>query len=62
MLFGNLSWQYVNLMNLMMFGTVGIMEGLLSVGAPSTHNMSGLSLAKHVHGVVGHVHWSNHGR
>ena len=31
------------------------------MGAPSTHSMSGLSLAKHVHGVVGHVHWSSHG-
>jgi hypothetical protein len=30
------------------------------VGAPNTHNMSGLSMAKHVHGIMGHVHWSNH--
>jgi hypothetical protein len=30
------------------------------MGAPSTHNMSSLSLAKHVHGRVEHVHWSNH--
>ena len=26
------------------------------MGAPSTHKMSGLSLAKHVHGRMGHVH------
>ena len=32
----------------------------MSVGAPSTHSMCGLSLARHVHGVVGHVHWSSH--
>ena len=25
------------------------------------HSMFGLSMAKHVQGVVGHVHWSNHG-
>ena len=30
-------------------------------GAPSTHSMSGLSLARHVHGVVWHEHWSSHG-
>ena len=30
------------------------------MGAPSTHSMSGLSLARHVHGVVGHVRWSSH--
>ena len=24
-------------------------------------NLSSLSLARHVHGVVGHVHWSSHG-
>lgn len=32
----------------------------LSQGAPSTHNISGLSLAKHVHGRIGHVPWSSH--
>jgi hypothetical protein len=35
--------------------------GWLLVGAPSTHSMYGMSLAKHVHGVVGHIHWSSHG-
>jgi hypothetical protein len=29
-------------------------------GAPSTHSMSGLSLARHVYGAMGHVHWSSH--
>ena len=28
--------------------------------APSTHNISSLNLAKHVHGRMGHVHWSIH--
>ena len=32
------------------------------MGAPSTHSMSSLNLAMHVHGVVGHVHWSSHCR
>jgi hypothetical protein len=30
------------------------------VVAPSTHNTYGLNLARHVHDVVGHVHWSNY--
>jgi hypothetical protein len=30
------------------------------VGAPSTHSMSSLSLTRHVHVIVGHVHWSSH--
>ena len=30
------------------------------MGPPSTHSMYGLSLAKRVHGVVRHVHWSSH--
>ena len=34
--------------------------GWLSGGAPSTHSMSGLRLARHVHGVVWHEHWSSH--
>ena len=33
--------------------------GWLSVGAPSAHNMSGLSLVRDVHGILGHVHWSS---
>jgi hypothetical protein len=59
-LFGNLSQQYVNLMNCMTFVEVGVREGWMSVGAPSTHSMSSLSLARHVHVIVGHVQWSSH--
>ena len=33
--------------------------GWLSMGVPSTHRISGLSLARHVHGEVVHVHWSS---
>ena len=47
-------------MNCMTFGEVGIRGGWLSVGVPNTHSMSGLSLARHVHDIVGHVHWSSH--
>ena len=47
-------------MNCMIFGEAGIREVWLFVGAPSTHNMSGLSLARHVHGIMGHAHWSSH--
>ena len=58
--FGNLSWQYMNSMNCMTFGEVGVRGRWLLVGAPSTHSMYGLSMATHVHGVMGHVHWSSH--
>ena len=44
-------------MNCMTFGGVGVRGGWLYVGAPRTHSMSGLSMARHVHGIVGHVHW-----
>jgi hypothetical protein len=48
-------------MNCMTFGGVGVKGGgWLSVGAPSTHSMHGLTLTRHVHGVLGHVHWSSH--
>ena len=40
-------------MNCMTFGVVGIRGDWLFVGAPRTHSMSGLSLARH-------VHWSSH--
>ena len=30
------------------------------MGVPNMHNMSGLSMARHVHGIVGHVHWSSY--
>jgi hypothetical protein len=42
-------------MNCMVFDGVGSKGAWLSVGAPSMHSMSGLSLARHVHGVMGHV-------
>lgn len=29
------------------------------MGAPTTHSTSGLSLARHVHGILGHVHRSS---
>ena len=48
--------------NYMVCDGVGLRGGQLSVGAPNMHSMFGLSLAKHVHGVVGHVHWSSHYR
>lgn len=44
----------------MTFGGVVVRVAWLFVGAPSTHSMPGLSLARHVHDRVGHVHWSNH--
>ena len=43
----------------MTFGGIGVRGCWLCVGAPSTHSMSGLSLARHVDGIVGHMHWSN---
>ena len=42
----------------MTFGGLVVRGGCLSVGTPRTHSMSSLSLARH--GIVGHVHWSNH--
>ena len=50
-------------MSCMIFGGSGVRGGgwgWLSVGVPSMHNMLGLSLARHVHGIAGHVHWSTH--
>jgi hypothetical protein len=47
-------------MDCMTFDEVGVKGGCLFVGALSTHHMSGSSLARHVHGIVGHVHWSIH--
>ena len=48
---GNLSWQYVNSMNCMVFDGVEFSGGRLSLGAPIIHRMSGLRQAMHVHGV-----------
>ena len=58
-LFENLSRQYVNSMNCMIFGAVDIVGGWLSVWVPNMHNMSSMSLAKYVQSVAGHVHWSS---
>jgi hypothetical protein len=49
-------------MNCMTFGGVGVGRGggWLSMGPPSTHNMSSMSLASYVHGIMGIVRWINH--
>ena len=48
--------QYVKCL---VFDGVGISDVWLSLGAPSTHRMPGLSLSMHVHGVREHVHCSS---
>jgi hypothetical protein len=57
---GNLSWQYVNSINWI----VWLVEGTMGVGvwlwAPIMHNMSGFSLAWHWHFVCEHVHVRSH--
>jgi hypothetical protein len=59
---GNLSWQYANSMNCMtcvaVRGKGG--GGCVFVGAPCMHSMYGRSFARHVHVLLGHVHWSSH--
>jgi uncharacterized SAM-binding protein YcdF (DUF218 family) len=56
----NLSWQYVNSINCI----VWLGEGSMGVGdwlwAPIMHNMSGFSLAWHWHFVCKHVHVRSH--
>ena len=47
-------------MNCMVFDGVGSKGGCLSLGAPSMQGIIGLSLARHVHGVMGQVHWRSH--
>lgn len=49
---GNLSWESVNSMNSLMFDDVWVNEGWLLFGAPSTHRMSSLSLAMHIHTII----------
>ena len=44
----------------MTFDGVGVRRGGLPIGAPSTHSVPNMSLAKHVHGRVEHVLRSNH--
>ncbi len=53
---GNLSWQYVNSMNCTVYAGVGINGVVNVVGSPSTHSISGFSLARHWQGGCGHVH------
>lgn len=57
--FENMSCQWVNFMS-MTSGGVGIRGGWLSMWAPNTYSIFGLSLVRHVHGIVGHVHQSIH--
>lgn len=47
-------------MNCMVCVKVGLSGGVLFVEAPIIHSMYGLNIARHVHGVLGHVHWSSH--
>lgn len=46
-------------MNCVLCVKVDLSGGLLFVGAPIMHSMFGLSMARHVHGVVGHMHWNS---
>jgi hypothetical protein len=57
---GNLSWQYVNSMNWIVWLGEGDIGGCFCFGAPITHRMSGLSLAWHWHGFGWKMHWSSH--
>ena len=43
--YGNLSWQYVNYMNWIVWVWEGVMGTCVWFGAPSMHNISGLSMA-----------------
>ena len=45
-------------MNCMACDGLGLKGGWLFVGVPITHNTYDLSLARHLHDVVVHVHWS----
>ena len=49
-------------MNTMMLGGFGVKGGggLAICGAPNMHIMSNLIIARHVHGILGHVHWNSH--
>jgi hypothetical protein len=53
---GNLSWQYVNSMNCIIFVCDGARGVGMWLGTPKIHRMFGLSLAWHWHLVCGHVH------
>lgn len=47
-------------MSCVIFGEVGVIRGWLSLGTLRMYRMLGLNLVVHEHGVVGHVHCSNH--
>ncbi len=57
---GNLSWQYVNSMNCIVWAGEGKRGVEAWFGAPSIQRMSGRSLARHWHLVCGHVHSRSH--
>lgn len=53
---GYLSWQHVNSMNYIVLVGDGMIDIMLWLGAPSTHSMSTLSLARHWHCGGLHLH------
>jgi hypothetical protein len=57
---GNLLWQYVNLMNCIVYVCEGNKGVGVWFGTPSIHMMSGRSLAWHWHLVCVHVHSMSH--
>ena len=56
---GNLSWQYVNSINWTVWLGDGDMGRVVWLGAPIMHRMSGLSFARQLQGVWGHMHCSS---
>jgi hypothetical protein len=56
----NLSWQYVNSINWIVWFGEGGMGVVVWFWAPIMHIMSGLSLAWHSHFVCEHVHVRSH--
>ena len=57
---GYLSWQYVSSMNHIVLVGDGMIGIMLWLGAPSTHSMSNLSLARHWHCGELHLHCRSH--
>jgi hypothetical protein len=58
--YGNLSWQYMNSMNWIVFVCDGNRAVKAWLGTCIIHRMYGLSLAWHWHLVCGHVHSMSH--
>ena len=56
---GNLSWQYVNSMNCIVWLGDGDIGSVIWLEDPIMHRMSGLSLAWHWHGCCWHMHCSS---